>query len=805
MSSTTSTDTPSNVSGNSNDAKQTTTEGLSTFTEVATTPKVAVSESRGVPRIDPQTADAILLREHLIHTLTVNGTEIYNANLFGAFDPFNALLAQTKVQDAIKHFAYIRGDIVVTARITPPGSCFGAMVFSAICEGGLDFIPNNTVNVDLADDLVRDSLFTSFNDMYQMINFEQASTVSLELPFVYHSHYVPTAASSRWMWRLQLQSLVPLQSTISTTAVAEIKVYASMKPGYELAMPIYQAKRPVSNTAGLNPKKKGAVSDVASQVAGLANSVAGYVPALAPFATPVAVGASAISAVASFFGFTRETSFNPPEPVVHRLFSSSTLVDGVDTGDALVSLTGASLSIDPAIGEGEHDDLMCFESLRQRWGCVSAFTLTTASPSGNMIYSLPVSPSYAGGTLGIAYLTPGGYFGLPFNYWRGGMEYLIYIPSSPNMRGMLQICYNPGIDVGPFPHVASDPTGSVHTVSLDLSGTQQHLIQVPYASPDICKENLVIVDGINYGRNLRYANGSLDFYLSAAWVAPRAGVVSTRVIILARPMSDMVFSDPRTTIPGRGNIVNAICYQSTIDESVSMIETTLLGQALEQEFNLGASATTEVAPSARALVQKLTKIYSRSGIPEDQTKPNFRLVQALNPMTDIGATTWMIAGDVPDVTVNVAPMPFSWYKYYTMLFVGVRGGTRAKIVVRNEEVPYTHGSVTGTQSPNARLNVQTTSSFGTIHSGYQLSSYENAVEFAFPYVSDRLYLNPRVFNTAATSLSGPNAARGQRLISVTGGAEVHPDWDLLYAGSSDCSVTRFRRVPGLVAARIVGP
>lgn len=806
MSSTTTTDTTDTVPSSSSTQGVTETVGLSTFTENVAAPRIAVSESTP-PKVDPQTADSILLREHLIRTLTVNGTEIYNANLFGALDPFRELMALPKVQDTVKHFAFIRGDIVVTVRVTPPGSCFGAMVFSAICEGGMDATPNASINLNYADDMVRDSLFTSFNDMFQMINFEQATSVSLELPFVYHQHYVTTGTAANWMWRLQLQSLVPLQSTISTTAAADVKVYVSMKPGYELAVPVYQSKKPITNTVGFSGgKKKGAISDLASQVSSLASSVSGYVPALAPFATPIATGASAISAVASFFGFTRESNFNTPETFVHRLFASTTLVDGVDTSDVLVSLTGAALAIDPAVGDGEHTDLMCFESIRQRWGCVSVFTLTTSVVGGQMVYSLPVTPMYAGGTLGIAYLTPGGYYGLPFASWRGGMEYLIYIPSSPNMRGMLQVCYNPGVDNGPFPHAANDPTGSVHTVSLDLSGTQQHVIQVPYASPSPCKESYVVVDGNPYGRGVTGCNGSLDFYLSAAWVAPRAGVLTTRVIILARPMADMVFSDVKTRIPGLEAFSTSISYQSAVDLGVSLIETSILGSFLEQEFNLAGAVTTEVAPSTRALVQKFSVIHSTIQDEGSSAEPAFRVVQTLIPMTLTPATTFMALGN-PGYTPTENYVYFSWYKYYTMMFTGVRGGTRVKMVVKTPGLTGTSdGAVVATQSPNARDWIAGGLVDGpSPHLSYQVMSPHHAAEFTFPCVGTRLYLNPRRYTALASPDHGPYAPEGQRQISVLGGGTSHPSWDLLYAGSSDCSVTRFRRVPGLVAGMLVAP
>jgi hypothetical protein len=751
------------------------------------------------------TSDSILTREHLISAITVNGTEILNANLLGAYDPWALFLAIPKVHDVIKRFSYIRGTMIITIRVTPPGSCFGALVVSAIPEGGMDVAPNSVINVDYADDLVVDTLHTSFNDLFSVLNFEKASTVVMELPWEYYNHYFATdEIGGGWMWRLQMQSLVPIQSTISTTAAADIKIYASLKEGYELAVPNYQAKKPVTHVKGLTGDggKKGAVSDIASQVAGLASSVAGHIPMLAPFAGPIATGASAVSAVASFFGFTRDSTFVPPDPTTLRLFSSTTLVDGVDTGDSLVMTTGATLSIDPAIGGGEREDPMCFESIRQRWGCVSYFELSTSSAAGNRLHSLPVSPFYGGVNLGRICFTPGGYYGLPFAKWRGGMEYIIYIPSSENMRGMLQICYNPGVASVLGPVAMADPTGSVHSVSLDLSGTQQHLIQVPYAGAEISKWSNCMCDGTLANRSPSNCNGSLDFYLASNWVAPRAGVVTTRVFILARPMSDMAYADPRIRVGGRSagikDLSDAICYQSSVDESVGVIETSMLGQALEQEFNWAAAGVTEIAPSARALVQKFSPILQ---VNSTVASPTPRWVQTLMPMVYLTVNTWLTAGAAGEIAHE--KMSFSWYKFYTMLFVGVRGGTRAKVLIdQGSGLMVAPVDVFGVQSANSRGSVPL-NFLKDQHTSYQVSAWDRAVEFGFPYNSERLYLNPRRFTVLSLSNAGPIDPQGQRSIGIHGFPNQKVPWTLMVAGGSDCSVTRFRRVPSLLASFLI--
>jgi len=820
MSSTSSTSAPSSVSANSESgaaqqAPTTTVHGELAEFIVPSSSSIAVrTDQAPPPPLDPGSIDSVLLREHKIYSLTVNGTEIVNANLFGALDPFQLLFQQAIVWNAVKPYAYFRGDLRLRVVVTPPGSCMGAMVLSAICEGGLNTTPSSTVNTDLADDMAVDSLFTSFNDAFRVINFEQATSVEMELPFQYYDNYMPVTQSALYMWRLQLQSLVAIQSTISTSAAATINIYASFKPGYTLGMAKYQSKKNVSKLDGFKKGNASAhpgfneskFSDIASSVSSIASKVAGTIPILAPFATPLAAGAAIASTVASFFGYTRESTYVPPDPVVQRLFASLPLTDGVDSGEKLVMLSGSALSIDSAVGGGEHDDPMCFEAIRQRWGCISYFDLTTSTTAGQVLFNLPVTPSYGGVNLGSFFLTPGGYFGLPFQYWRGGMEYMIYIPSSSNMRGMLQVCYNPSVRGTAGPFTIPDPTGQVHSVALDLSGTQQHIIQVPYSSAESAKANAPMCDGKYVNRIPGNCNGSLDFFISTPWVAPRVGVISTRVFILARPMQDMTFAQPRTcfaNLAGLQPFTGCIKYQSgPVDDSVLALSSTILNTPLDASMNLAQSCFTETAPSARALCQKFAMVYKdgSTGALFTSFPLYFFPTWATTGLNFIGKS------NTTDVNQKI---PWTWAAHYAMLYVGVRGSMRYKLIREPSGLLVPTNTIV-----HARMARQAIDdifswneySFG-VHEVVQRIGAQDAAEVAIPFSSPRLYANPRAFTGSLQTGITPFMKEQPWNVGVGFSVTALPDSNIIqewwYAAGDDFSGTRFRRVPRLLAGLLL--
>lgn len=777
-------------------------DGISEFVVDSVSSVEAVSDPPPLVVVDKGSLDDILLRDHLIHTMTLVGTELLNTNQLPQFDPFAKFFAVPRVAAALRNYTYWRSGLRVRIVCTPPGSCLGGAVVSAICEGGI-FDSTDTWHLDNEN---RDTMFTAVNDVFRIINFEQANSVEFTLPWVYFTDFAPTQyAFPTNMWRLQLQSLVPLQSTISTSASATVKIYAAFTPDYILTVPSYQMAPPKKGNIverareGVKSKLGGnTISGLSSTISKGATTLAATVPALAPFAAPIAMGAATVSSIASFFGFTREADVTPVEKYIPRLIGNAASVDGIDSGNKFTLMQGSSLGIGPGIGDGESGDPMCFEAIRTRWGIVSTFTLSTASPSGTVLHALPVTPFYAGIKLGNIFLSPGGYYGLPARYWRGGMEYMIYIPSSSNMRGMLQIVYQPTGSDALGPYAMSDPTGYQHTVALDLSSTQQHFISVPYVKHRPYQKRQVMADGCTERDVENCANGVLQFYLTTPWVAPRSGLITTSVIILARPASDMVYADPAYGT-GPGNMMTFAYQSEPVDDTVPLFATSMLSESAE-DFKLDLKCTTEVFPSARALVQKPCTVAQHITTSSAYFMPFYP-----NAPTNLYTGYNCHSSDDANTVSR-----FTWLSFYSMLFVGIRGSVRYKIVPSNQVTTPTLSTIatytpfaityeTGEESAAASMGTD-----GMNHLDTLPFSSHMAVESQFPYVSERLYQNPRALKS--WSYDGVYSQFNFRTVGFRQvGTYSDPSFAnrvqegnvVLCSAGDDFSVTRFRRVPSL--------
>lgn len=429
------------------------------------------------------------------------------------------------------------------------------------------------------------------------------------------------------------------------------------------------------------------------------------------------------------------------------------------------------------------------------------------------MFNLPVTPYLTPGYLGRAFPIPAGYYGLPFQAWRGGMEYIIYIPSSSNMRGRMTISYNSLIRSS-VPVTVDDPTGKYNTVSIDLSGTQQLHIYVPYASMEGYKRG-TFRDSSRNDVGFDEANGSLDFYLNAAWVAPRAGTLSTVVYILARAYSDLEFAEPRNTMGWNpvgspyGRLSQVVFQSEALDPSVAIMDSYILGNTLEVGDSLAKHYTTEVAPSARALVQKpcsfaYTQTLGGAGV-------NLSALHFPNLATAGGSRySYDFAG-------GSIISSWTWLGHYSALFTGIRGSVRWKIVIDGMDLPdavinwYTMMyPTTAKQTIDQTVNLDIVIAEHSPHTTCQPLHDGGAVEFQIPYSSPRMYYNPRLQVTLIPPGFSPTLELPwvqQDYISSRLPAAAIPTryvTGFLSAGD-DFSVGRFRRVPSLVSASIFEP
>jgi hypothetical protein len=779
--------------------------------------RVAPRSSEALPGPGARgTIQDVVYRDVLIHTVSIQGTDSPWLNMLGVMDPFALWLDNGYVRSVLQAYQLVRCGLIITVRANLPGACFGAYNIQALCEGG------KVLNGFEKDGPAVDSPWNSTQDVHGFLNVELSNMVQLELPFVSDLDAIPTYAdvsdADTWpnLWRLLMFPMVAITSTVGTTAVGTVQFYARAMPGLEVFNPQLQGKKP--STGQYPAKTQGKVGQALS-FAGQVTQKLGTIPALAPFAAPASAALAAATTLADMFGFTREAAPKEPSPYIARLFSSVAPVDTLDSSEIVGLFQGNAIGIGSEIGGGDGTDPMALSSLFERWTIVATFDYGSSSVAQTVIGQLPVTPFFANTTLGVRYLTTAGYVGLPFKYWRGTMEYLIYIPSNTTMQGAVQVAWVPSCTQNPS---TSDPTEKLCNTVLDMRGTAAVHLVVGYsqAKPVLRVATLDGSDVIDSTVD-NFANGCLYFRCIAPLTAPRSGAYATRIVVLARAGDDMVFGAPSIGMRYFGDeiYVRNIAQQAFPEE---IDEQPLVPKA---PYNTVATNFGEQFLSLRALMQKFTSfsLFQMGG-------NNSAAFYA--PHFPPAPGDWDGLTDDPVYTlggnwVGNNRVPFNWYGWCIAPFVGVRGSTRWKLlaieassenssletVITVSAAPFVNegpNPVNGAQWAYNREGVWGGALATNVfpHLDQQPCSQHAGAEFTLPYYYDRKYVLTRdrinmggdIGPTMRIDLLWVTGLGGQYIGNSDVRTNLNAMLDVYVAAGPDVSVNRFRRIPGLLTS-----
>jgi len=517
------------------------------------------------------------------------------------------------VQKKISDFTYFRGTIQITGVVTAPPGGYGAYVVSALPFGG----DTNAVS----------ALLNPINcmqvDHFVMVNIASSKNFVFQLPWVDNIDFGEISDALR-SWKIYVTCLKSLQTSIpGGTNGGIIQFYVNLMDDLEMVVPHFQSRKIKANKAlkelapGLHEKiGEGKGSALVGKVSGFLESVE-KVPVIGAFVQPVAAAGRVVEGILDFFGFTRESQEVAPMPVTFRSVSNIARTDGPDSSDIAALTIGNSLTIDPlARGFSSEDPLAC-PAFFDRWTLVKMVNWMPGNYAGEVLTSVLVSPSYCiGESLGPGpgvYLTPAGYYGLTFEYWRGTMEYRIVIPTSKLHRGVLQFIWVP---------FNSSPDNEVTNTSMnivfDVSTSQYIDLTIGFANKKPYLQNRLITEEM-----VILPLGASNGYLSIKVVNPlmaQDSLAGTNICIFAKAGKDMDFAMLRDELiyidgagdPSRYEIKTSLVLQSGAlgdDEEEDKTSTVLVPKA--DPYPSADLLFGERIASIRALLQKPCNIDSR--------------------------------------------------------------------------------------------------------------------------------------------------------------------------------------------------
>lgn len=721
----------------------------------------------------PTSHDDIFLRDVLLSTTTISSADTIFGEVLGStiYDPMLKYLTSPYISSRIQGFRYLCAGLKITARMTAPGSCYGMYNLQALCEGGVVPPPGTFYTLD---GITLDSALSSVNDTFVFMNCEDRNTAVLELPFesAQTAMDLTTVSSNPAQWRLLFWCFCPLLSTIAATASGTVQIYASLLPGYKFSQLSYQGKE----REQMPVAKDGAPrwSSVEGSVKGGFSSI----PVIGRMAKPISTGLAVAADIASFFGFTREAAPRTPTPMITRMFSSPAYVDGEDTGEVVALFPSNATTIDPSAGGGSLEDPCSFASLLARWHVIGSVLVGTTS--SGVVSSFPVTPLFIPTDLnGSQVPSPCAFVAFPFERWRGDMEYLIYIPSSTNFQGALQVLWDPQVG---SPTYAADPTHRLKNVVIDLNGSSRTIVRICYAAPTATLYSRPM--GSFAPANSTNTNGTLVLRVLASLVAPQSGS-TVNVIVMAR-CRNLEIGVPRDFYGPVGSPfkVTAAYFQG-MEEADEIVD---LNEPCQTDYPVVDVNYGERIESVRPFFQKFSPLYC--GLP-GAANAAIPYLHYLWPSSAVFGTRQWAGGGLPS---NQGP--WLWWSYFAMMFAGVRGSMRYKFI------PSDYSNTVVTASPQTFFGLGASSPIITTalppfqHFDMQMVGEANGGgEFTLPTYGPDKYVNVRNLVDLALGVAGSRVNCFISYDSLSSPTAVRQN--SLMAAGSDFTVTRFRRMPAM--------
>lgn len=446
----------------------------------------------------------------------------------------------------------------------------------------------------------------------------------------------------------------------------------------------------------------GPISRPASALASMASTLT-KVPIIGRFARATEIGASAVSQVASLFGFTNV-------PVIADVHGyqpmNAPMLASAQIGSAIQKLTldpKQELSIDPSPhGIGSMDEL-AIAHLKSRESYFGATSWSTADAAGTLLFNARVTPvlltqadilnSVAAVVGQRVYHTPLSWLSTLFANWRGDIIIRMKVVCTKFHKGRLKISYDPVNDIA----TTDPPENAVYTQIVDIGEGDDIEIRIPYHQAlGWCKMRAMTPD--NWAPGLPamaptqgFDNGMFGIRVLTALTSPASG--SINLLFYIRAADNFEFANPVDKIKGLTNSTHPTpsFFALQADDKVDVVTKTIsLGPpavVFPERYGLNfgecvsslrtllhRAMVSDVIPNltpATGLSQQYFKNYSRMPYTPGYNPSFTSLTQAFNIVAAAGANNYAF-NDMPHLPYITAP------------FIGFRGSVNYYATVSSD-------------------------------------------------------------------------------------------------------------------------
>lgn len=615
-------------------------------------------------------------------------------------NPWQLYFENLRVINRITNYNVLRSKLCVRIMINGNGFHYGRALAS------YRPLHNQDEMVAWRYGLVPQDTIAASQRMHVWIDPTKSQGGTLCLPYVFWKNGMNIPEQDwREMGELDIASVTTLEHANGGTDAVTISVFAWAED-VSLSIPTVAEPGALAPQAGeYEQVNNGPISGPASVVQKVAQ-VLSSVPQIRPLALATEMAAGAVGNVAKMFGMSRPVDAGPISSYKPTYVGNVANTNVMDTSTKLTFDVKQELTIDPvAVGLGP-DDEMAFTSITARESYVTQFPWSTADVPETLLWNSRVTPmmldtaSPSGFTE--YHLTPMAYAALPFENWRGTINYRFQIVASSFHKGRLKIVYDPYYN-------SSSEYNVQYTHVIDLAKERDFTVSVQWG------QELSFLDhndnlGVPFSTAVlgsaahEEANGVLAVYVVNDLTTPSVTLSNVSVLVSVSAGEDFEVVNPNGS-----NIGNVTFFQpqfgefepqagelDNADNDLTTQESKPVNTTIEHEFAQDGSVDIaqkiyfgDPVTSVRQVLKRYCEVRSFA--------PNFSSGANVNLVTVQTSNFPMYRGYDPNgdnnAAVPVNPTPYNYVEtvplhYYTPLFLCRRGGLRMKYVFHRLDNEY---------------------------------------------------------------------------------------------------------------------
>jgi hypothetical protein len=517
----------------------------------------------------------------------------------------------------------------------------------------------------------------------------------MKLPFFLHKNWldITSASEVQNMGTLNFVVYNPLRTAVTggTTAVT-LRVYAWMSD-----VQLMGATSKLVLQA--DEYGKGAVSAPASALASVAQTLS-HVPIIGRFARATEIGASAVSKIASLFGYTNVPVISDVcgfQPMNAPMMASAHIGTQVQK---LALDPKQELAIDPSPhGIGSADELS-LSYLKTKESYFSTTSWSTSDADGELLWNARVNPfqcssidivnSVSASVGRQTYHVPLSYVGSMFKHWRGDIIIRMKVVCTKFHKGRLKISYDPRGDIS-----TTDPAeNAVYTEILDIGEKDDVELRIPYHQ-DLpwLKLDQTLTDNWAPGNALApragIDNGCLTVRVLTGLTAPVSGIVNLNFFI--RGAENFEFANPAGHIGPDGTNVVPSFFQLQAEDLTDVVSSQIMmGTPAKTGVDRYALNFGECVGSLRNLLHRYT-VQDTVAASDSSTGSGlhyYRKIYKRMPYSPGFQASWPVSANKVVAASSAAPYAFNTMHPITWtsgMFLGYRGSINVNTTVHSDK------------------------------------------------------------------------------------------------------------------------